>query len=732
MTAEEKEECKAEMEIILPFLEKNSVLTAEEQAILDDFKSKFPIRTAADKNKYYGKWDYIATSNGDENTYSIYRLKDSESMDTPSNRQYALRGVPDREMCRRIVRLLNEHNVNELQEATTGAVFVLNNLLSEKEVSELDTAKQLIADFCDKEYDVTADFSDLTNVNAAYTEVEDEETGEIFALQASFDLINNTLKRYIDNSLVETTTYANLEDLINSELVGLDFNDLLDIDADISEKHFADHKAFYGEMESIVGDKSYEIVKAFINTKMHGWEDDGIKSNRIKKAIYDILGNEQATEKAFKVFLDNKDFAKGLVYIPPQTEKAEVSTKSPKVETVKAADFILTEDKMNTGSPKQQFKNNIAAIRLLKELESTGTQPTPEQQDILAKYMGWGGLADAFDSNKTAWAAEYAELKEVLTDEEYRSANASVLNSHFTSPTIINAVYAALENIGFEGGRILEPAMGIGNFFGAMPESIKENSKLYGVELDSISGRIARQLYPSADIQIKGFQNTAFNSNSFDVVVGNVPFANTRITDKELNCTDLIHDYFFKKSMDKLRPGGVAALITSVGTMDKIGSDVRRYLAERSELLGAVRLPMGAFKNANTEAAADIIFLQKCEMPLDLSKDKMPDWVGLKENAEGARINAYFADNPEMVLGKMTEETTQYGKKFLCKAIEGADLAEQLAEAVKHISGSYTKDEIAVDVETAPEQSYREVSYEGHRHFCYCVVDGKIYLCEPG
>ena len=539
--------------------------------------------------------------------------------------------------------------MNELQEATTGAVFVLNNLLSEKEVSELDTAKQLIDDYSLNEYGDKADFSDLSKVGIAYTDFEDEKTGERLTVQVNADLENYAIKTYINDILVSQNKYDDLSALIKNELDILSFDDLV-----------------------YISDAEMEL------------------------------------------------------YLSEKEQTVQQETK----ETVKAADFILTEDKMNIGSPKQQFKNNIAAIHLLKELENTGTQPTPEQQDILAKYMGWGGLADAFDSNKTAWAAEYAELKEVLTDDEYRSANASILNSHFTSPTIINAVYAALENIGFEGGRILEPAMGIGNFFGAMPESIKENSKLYGVELDSISGRIARQLYPSADIQIKGFQNTAFNSNSFDVVVGNVPFANTRITDKELNCTDLIHDYFFKKSMDKLRTGGVAALITSVGTMDKIGTDVRRYLAERGELLGAIRLPMGAFKNANTEAAADIIFLQKREIPLDLSKDAMPDWVGLKENADGAKINAYFADNPEMILGTMTEETTQFGKKFLCKAIEGADLTEQLAEAVKHISGSFTKDEISVDVENTPEQSYREVSYEGHRNFCYCVVDDKIYFRE--
>lgn len=345
--------------------------------------------------------------------------------------------------------------------------------------------------------------------------------------------------------------------------------------------------------------------------------------------------------------------------------------------------------------------------------------------------MGWGGLADAFDSHKDSWANEYNELKDLLSPEEYSSARATVLNSHFTSPAIIQAMYKGLEQLGFNGGTILEPSMGIGNFFGAMPENIQANSKLYGVELDDLTGRIARQLYPEANIQIKGFQKTAFNSNSFDVAIGNVPFGTTKIYDNELQCHDLIHDYFFKKTLDKVHSGGIVALVTSMGTMDKANEGVRKYLAERAELVGAVRLPDTAFKNANTSVTSDIIFFKKRDEVLDFEKnpEMIPDWVQTKEDDNGNIINSYFADHPEMIVGEIQEESGPYGYRPVCKLVEG-DFTELLNEAISHLDGTFERDEHANSVEEEIDPEFTQVSYEGHRNFCYCEVEGKIYFRE--
>ena len=412
------------------------------------------------------------------------------------------------------------------------------------------------------------------------------------------------------------------------------------------------------------------------------------------------------------------------------TEK-EAADRQVEEKPKTAENFILTEEKMNVGSHKEQFRANIEAIKLLKQLEADKIQATPEQQDILGKYMGWGGLADAFDEKKDSWAAEYTELKELLTPEEYKSAKATVLNSHYTSPTIINVMYKTLERMGFNGGTVLEPSMGVGNFFGAMPESLKD-SKLYGVELDDLTGRFAKQLYPDANVQIKGFQKTAFNSNSFDLAVGNVPFGNYRIYDNELQCHDLIHDYFFKKALDKVHPGGVVAFITSMGTMDKTNDAVRKYLAERAELLGAVRLPDTAMNNANTEVTADIIFLKKRDEVLDFEKNPelMPDWVNTKPNAEGYVINSYFADHPEAVVGELDRVSGPYGPKIICKLGEGQDFAETLEKALSTVTGEFEYDELANSVEEEIDPEYLEVPYEGHRNFCYCLVDDKIYFRE--
>ena len=350
-----------------------------------------------------------------------------------------------------------------------------------------------------------------------------------------------------------------------------------------------------------------------------------------------------------------------------------------------AENFHITDDHLGEGGPKAKFQANVEAIKLLKHLEETTGQATPEQQKILSRYVGWGGLADAFDPDKESWSKEYAQLKELLTPEEYAAARGSTLNAHYTSPTVIKAIYEAVGRMGFETGNILEPSCGVGNFFGMLPEEMR-NSRLYGVELDSISGRIAQQLYPKADITVAGFETTD-RRDFYDLAIGNVPFGQYQVRDKAYDKLNFsIHNYFFAKALDQVRPGGVVAFVTSRYTMDAKDSTVRRYLAQRAELLGAIRLPNNAFKaNAGTEVVSDIIFLQKRDRPLDI----VPEWTQTGQTGDGFAINRYFLDHPEMVLGRQEPESTAHGMDYTVNPIEGLELADQLHDAVKYIRGTY-------------------------------------------
>ena len=394
-----------------------------------------------------------------------------------------------------------------------------------------------------------------------------------------------------------------------------------------------------------------------------------------------------------------------------------------------AENFRITDDNLGTGGAKAKFRANMAAINLLKELEFEGLQASPEQQEILSRYVGWGGLADAFDESKDNWKAEFAELYAALSPEEYAAARASTLNAHYTSPTVIRAIYDAVENMGFQTGNILEPSMGVGNFFGMLPESMK-SSRLYGVELDSITGRIAKQLYPKADITVAGFETTD-RKDFFDLAVGNVPFGQYQVSDRAFDKLGFsIHNYFFAKALDQVRPGGVVAFVTSRYTMDAKDSAARKYIAQRADFLGAIRLPNNAFKaNAGTDVVSDIIFLQKRDRPIEIE----PDWVhtGIWRNpganADGFAINRYFIDHPEMILGRQTSESTQYGRQdFTVAPIEGADLAEQLSGAIRNIRGTYAEAELPdlgedeTIVETIPADP-------NVRNFSYTVVDGELY-----
>ena len=400
----------------------------------------------------------------------------------------------------------------------------------------------------------------------------------------------------------------------------------------------------------------------------------------------------------------------------------EVERREDTVTDIQATNFHITDDELGQGTPKEKFRANIMAIQLLKKCEDENRNATPEEQEILSRYVGWGGLADAFDETKAAWETEYLELKTVLTPEEYAAARASTLNAHYTQPIVIESMYQVLENLGFTKGNILEPSMGVGNFFGMLPENLNQ-SKLYGVELDSISGRIAKQLYPDANIQIKGFEKTDYPNDFFDVTIGNVPFGAYKVNDRQYDRYNfMIHDYFLAKTIDQLRPGGVAALITTKGTMDKASPEVRKYLAERADLLGAIRLPNTAFKaNAGTEVSADILFFQK----RDSMTKEMPEWVNLGSDANGITVNQYFADHPEMILGEMKEVSGPYGMETTCMPIEGADLEVQLAEAVRNIHGNMAP---AVDVDAELDDVPESIPADPNvRNYSYAVVDDQVY-----
>lgn len=413
---------------------------------------------------------------------------------------------------------------------------------------------------------------------------------------------------------------------------------------------------------------------------------------------------------------------------PDEQSKEDVETSiesGTKTEQPSVHNFRITDDHLGEGGAKTKYAFNIAAIQTLKQIEAEERQATPQEQEILSGYVGWGGIPQAYDGNNAQWSEEYQQLKSLLTDEEYAAARGSTLNAHYTSPVVIRAMYEALASMGFQDGNVLEPACGVGNFFGMLPEAM-QGSKLYGVELDSITGRMARQLYPDARIEITGFEKTN-RKDFFDVAVGNVPFGNYKVADRAFDKYGfLIHDYFLAKTLEQVRPGGVIAFITSKGTMDKASPDVRRYIAQRAELLGAIRLPNNAFKaNAGTEVTSDILFLQKREHPIDIE----PDWIHLGQTADGIPINSYFVDHPDMMLGRMQWDKSMYGneKETTCEPIPGADLAQQLHAAVRNIDGKYKRIEISeMDINEG-----RTIPADPDvRNFSYALVNGQAYYRE--
>ena len=429
----------------------------------------------------------------------------------------------------------------------------------------------------------------------------------------------------------------------------------------------------------------------------------------------------------FTIRLRDPSLAYPIIRAESRESFARLMERYPQTTLSSAQNFRITDDDLGVGGAKTRYGWNVAAIRTLRALEAEGRPATPQEQEILSHYVGWGGIPQAFDAQNEDWRREYAELKALLSETEYVSARASTLNAHYTSPAVIRAIYDAVEQMGFRTGNILEPAMGVGNFFGLLPESMA-GSRLYGVELDSITGRIARQLYPEADITVAGFETTD-RRDFFDLAVGNVPFGNYQVNDKAYNHLRFnIHDYFFAKAIDQVRPGGIIAFVTSKGTMDKQSPDVRRFIAQRAELIGAIRLPNNAFaRNANTEVTSDILFLQKRDRPITLE----PDWVHLGQTGDGIPVNSYFAEHPEMILGRMAWDDSMYGsrKETACLPLEGADLASQLHEAVERLQGSYLE---AEPPELGEGEAIRAAipADPNVKNYTYTVVDGQVYYRE--
>ena len=472
-----------------------------------------------------------------------------------------------------------------------------------------------------------------------------------------------------------------------------------------------------------------------IDTSAHGqsWDNEVVNKQQFEEGLRQ---NEQVTTQP-------DDTVKTVAIYPAEENRMPydiviqtIGSKSPTLDAVEperstlelAGNFHITDDDLGVGGPKQKFARNIEAIRTLFKLEEEHRGATAEEQQVLSQYVGWGGLADAFDPGKDNWAKEYAELKGLLSEDEYAAARSSTLNAHYTSPTVIRSIYDAVERMGFHSGNILEPSMGVGNFFGMLPNTMQD-SRLYGVELDSITGRIAKKLYPQADITVAGFETTD-RHDFYDLAVGNVPFGQYKVNDKAYNKLGFsIHNYFFAKAIDQVRPGGIVAFVTSRYTMDSKDSTARKHMAERADLLGAIRLPNNAFRaNAGTDVVSDIIFLQKRDRPIDHE----PDWVQLGKTEDGFAINQYFADHPEMILGVLSTESTQYGREELTVApLEGISLADQLAEAVQHIEGQYAEVEVETpDIADAENEKHILPADPEVKNFSYTVVDGEVFYRE--
>ena len=696
-------------------------LAERRERIAEEAAAREALRAAAAAMEEMRKNAEYRFSLGDEvqlgaQTYTVLGYDDENVM--LSNPKYPLLSE---DMPRNVFeRRLRESEVND-------------HLIVQNEV-DLTEAKRLIDEYCLDEFESEADYADLEHVALAFTTTEDGE----HMVEAQADLAHFSINRYVDGQLFESRSYDSIEELISNDLQALDFSDLTYFDQqeavvsypveeevqaeespDVAVGTVIDWNGRKYEVESI-GEISGDVSMRDIT--FHSAV--GFPINRIEKlhTVREWL-KEQPTQEA------EQPTEQPLA--PAWEQPKEIKLKSIVIDLtqprIEKHNYRITDDELGYGGAKAKYQMNVAAIRTLQTIESEHRLATPEEQEILSKYVGWGGVADAFDESKDNWRTEYAELKGLLTESEYISARESTLNAHYTSPTVIKAIYECVANMGFTTGNVLEPACGIGNFFGLVPEAMGK-SKLYGIELDSITGRIAKQLYQNANIAVQGYEDSSLPDSFFDLAVGNVPFGNYGVSDKRYDKNHfMVHDYFFAKTLDKVRPGGIIAFVTSSGTMDKKNSAVRKYIAQRAELLGAVRLPNNAFlQNAGTSVVADILFLQKRDRAIETE----PDWVHLGKSAEGFTVNQYFADNPDMVLGQLTEESTQYGRQeCTCAPIAGADLFEQLRDAMANIHGSITEYE-REDDELSESTNESIPADPDVRNFSFTVVDGQIYYRE--
>lgn len=590
----------------------------------------------------------------------------------------------------------------------------------------LEQAKELIDQFCQEEYDSYADFSDLENVGIAYTTVTDEE----IPIQVNVDLVNYRVERYLDGQFLERRQYDSLEALIQNELTDLTFDDLISVSEEELES-IGVSQDDYRLLSRLKADCDY-YLGAGGRAEKHLWAGSVEAQITKMRELYDALTEkpEWLTEQDIdnyesqmtggpELSQPQKEEAAPLAPKRVRRERVTFAPLHPEIPREQRHDFHITDDALGHGTPGEKFAANVRAIRCLKRIEAEERLATPEEQEILSRYVGWGGLPQCFEETHS----KYAELKSLLDEDEYAAARASSLTAFYTPPVVIRGIYKALAQMGFQQGNILEPACGTGNFIGLLPADMA-GSKAYGVELDSISGRIAQQLYQNASISVNGFETVQMPDSFFDVAVGNVPFGDFKLTDRRYDKHHwLIHDYFFGKALDKVRPGGIVAFITSKGTMDKENSAVRRYLAQRADLIGAIRLPDNTFKqNAGTEVTSDILFLQKRDHITDLEQD----WVQLDTDENGIRMNRYFVQHPEMVLGDMVMESTRFGMDSACKAREGADLSEQLAEAIQFLQAEIKPYELE-----EPDEEDRSIPADPTvRNFSYTIVDGQVYYRE--
>lgn len=590
----------------------------------------------------------------------------------------------------------------------------------------LEQAKELIDQFCQEEYDSYADFSDLEKVGIAYTTVTDEE----IPIQVNVDLVNYRVERYLDGQFLERRQYDSLEALIQNELTDLNFDDLTAVSEDELES-IGVSQDDYRLLSRLKADCDY-YLGAGGRAEKHLWAGSVEAQITKMRELYNALPEKPEWLTEQDIDLYESQMAGGPELSQPQKEEAATLAPKrvrreritfaplhPEIPREQRHDFHITDDALGHGTPGEKFAANVRAIRCLKRIEAEERLATPEEQEVLSRYVGWGGLPQCFEETHS----KYAELKSLLDEDEYAAARASSLTAFYTPPVVIRGIYKALAQMGFQQGNILEPACGTGNFIGLLPADMA-GSKAYGVELDSISGRIAQQLYQNASISVNGFETVQMPDSFFDVAIGNVPFGDFKVVDRRYDKHHwLIHDYFFGKALDKVRPGGIVAFITSKGTMDKENSAVRRYLAHRADLIGAIRLPDNTFKqNAGTEVTSDILFLQKRDHITDLEQD----WVQLDTDENGIRMNRYFVQHPEMVLGDMVMESTRFGMDSACKAREGADLSEQLAQAIQFLQAEIKPYELE-----EPDEEDRSIPADPTvRNFSYTIVDGQVYYRE--